>query len=494
MTSPSRDIARAALANIRDLLDDSFIPPQTGNLRPIYLASPQSSFGNEITFDNLSYQLELTPNFLCWWGEPTQTRFLWRPHAEERKWPIWAGRSARRQEVFEPLDCFGETDIYISPNEFYGWRKADLLSALHAFWVEIDCRGHRTPTLLSARSILNDVLKRIELNGIAKPNLIVWSGRGWHLYWWIEPIEAKPWLVRQWRRVANELTSKIGDGTDWLCDASASHDPTRVLRLPGSIHGSTGRHVMAFETGAKRYQIDDLAFSLGIEMPLPAPVTPLVPRQDRTQELSPVKLKRSESSRSNLARWWGSVYFELRRYVHDVFNDHIPEGKRDLILHICCVAMAHWIRDDKALEKRILDLGVEITDLPPEKIQQYMSTTIRTRYHYRAETLQSLLASIGISLRAVSDAADRVHEKEGNRCDSLDEIRERQRKSAHKTALTRREGTAERIKDAITKLVADKKRVTYEAISKMAEISTRALRRLYLGDDGELRSLYLFAR
>ncbi len=157
---------------------------------------------------------------------PSQTRaFTSTADAEE-----YAAKSAEKYDVYFGLCPQGDLGPGARGTE-------DNAQALLAVWVDIDVdegkhkRGHH-PTKEQA----GDAIRALPV----KPSAIVWSGGGYHVYWFLD----KPWVLDtpEEREKAKALS------TSWQAfvrarfspfDLDATADLARVLRVPGTLNHKT---------------------------------------------------------------------------------------------------------------------------------------------------------------------------------------------------------------------------------------------------------------
>ena len=140
-----------------------------------------------------------------------------------------------------------EPDVFVTPNEFNGWRLIKLGDGLNALYVDIDAH-HQSTTDFS--KLASAAISKIEAAQIPSPNFVVYTGRGIHLYWLIDrvPFSALP----RWQACQRHLVK--------LLDADKmSADATRVLRVIGTTNSKTGSQVRAEMLTPKRYDFDWLA-------------------------------------------------------------------------------------------------------------------------------------------------------------------------------------------------------------------------------------------
>ena len=100
----------------------------------------------------------------------------------------------------------------------------------------------------------------VRATGLPPPSIYVHSGRGVHVYWCLD----RDVPITEWKPVAEALKAKCAE-LDFPADPSATADPARVLRAPGTLNrkGTTPLpcHVMA-DNGSV-YPLERIANQLG---------------------------------------------------------------------------------------------------------------------------------------------------------------------------------------------------------------------------------------
>lgn len=120
------------------------------------------------------------------------------------------------------------SDAYFALGRFNeaGSREAAAVSAMRSFYLDLDCGPNKDyPDQVSALRALKAFVRATKL---VKP-IIVNSGRGLHVYW---PLDADV-PVSAWLPVAKRLKSACTT-LGLRCDKTATSDPARVLRVPGT--------------------------------------------------------------------------------------------------------------------------------------------------------------------------------------------------------------------------------------------------------------------
>lgn len=165
---------------------------------------------------------------------------------------VWNQRSAGQQwRKIRPNDDLarvliqhaGESDRFISVNEFDGWRLVKLLRSLRAVYVDID----REMSVEAALLAVDDAM-------LPAPNYVVQSGRGVHLYWLIDAVPPK--VLPVWQAIQRKLVNVLAEvGADRSCT-----DCTRVLRLVGSTNSKAQDvEVVGYVVTDARWTLRDLA-------------------------------------------------------------------------------------------------------------------------------------------------------------------------------------------------------------------------------------------
>src|SRR5262245_58788476 len=102
-----------------------------------------------------------------------------------------------------------------------GWRTKENVVASHWVWTEVDFKDHADITP-------KEILRRIHASP-RRPNLIVFSGHGYHVFWRLaEPVDARPGEAQQRLEEVLRLAGTYLGGDSSVAEAA------RLMRLPGS--------------------------------------------------------------------------------------------------------------------------------------------------------------------------------------------------------------------------------------------------------------------
>ena len=127
-------------------------------------------------------------------------------------------------------------DIYYTPNTFNSpiKRQRNYLWQLHRFYIDID---HKKGTrAIESFEVVGAIEQLVENKKIPEPTEYINSGRGIHVYWDIANCHIM--LLDLWEKIENYLFNQVKeiekDIKNIEVDKRAT-DPTRLLRLPGTI-------------------------------------------------------------------------------------------------------------------------------------------------------------------------------------------------------------------------------------------------------------------
>lgn len=434
-------------------------------------------------------------------GEEKYCRYAWSKQINRKKYPAWQAIGNRQsgKPVTSLLDfklksegyisALGNrlcsVDVFLSPNQFFDWRNTKQLAQLHANWLEIDTVDHAILSVEQQEAVFSDAYQIIKDKELPPPTGYVSSGSGGiHLYWIYEGVPAYKWQVRIWREITLVLaktfkTSRKPDA-NWTVDFSASRDPARVLRLPGTFHGKSGRIAEAY-VGGPSYTFDELAKSLitseqnikalNAQRAVTFKKLPSKPRNTKPVPLNisaPPKPTKG-TGKHTIGQWWFRIYAVICTHAR---SEGVKEGKRDLYAFILYVALRHMKSTKEEALKIVIALNKEFIHLSDDELAAYLNTAKSKHYKYSKDTVAEYLESnLGISSRFLyeNDKATLTPEQ----------VRERQQDAAKQTADIRRTNTLQALRAALTILVETRLNVTQEAVAALSKKSVRTVRRYW---------------
>ncbi|WP_312283670.1 helix-turn-helix domain-containing protein [Candidatus Igneacidithiobacillus taiwanensis] len=304
-----------------------------------------------------------------------------RKAAEGKRWIKIKPNDPRIPEIFRYDQ--GREDIFITVNEFDGWRFIRLLRSLRSLYVDLD-----------DYTDVYGVLDACTDAQIPTPNIIVASGKGLHLYWLLESLPPKALPV--WQRCQDALIRIFRSlGSD-----AAAKDCTRLLRVVGTRN--KGEEVRAIVLDGHHWSLRQIAFEiLGTEGKPRAQV-----RDIRVKRKTPDKAIQG----SIYARW--HLVFQDLLAISGHYGHHIPEGYRDKWLFLIGVALS-WFTHPEGIEDEIVGLAHHHTDLEQPEIRQAMQPVLKRaqqaaeghtiewngqkvdpRYRFRRQTLYDWMSDL----------------------------------------------------------------------------------------------------
>lgn len=334
-----------------------------------------------------------------------------------------------------------EPEIFVTPNEFYGWRLIRLLSALNAFYVDIDVHdGDGCPVRAAWAAI--DKISRAHL---PEPNMVVYTGRGAHLYWLFErtPKHALP----RWQVVQKVLVQLTAGDTQVL-------DATRVLRVVGTQNSQADRSrktVTAEVLNPQRYQFDWLCEQI---MHIPrAEIRDIRAARARKEALegaiSSRQAARHKANAGSIYQVWYHRYQDLIKISDAHWFGGVPPGFRNLMLLHMSISLS-WFTKAEALTDEITHVArhhmpsfteSEINstvssvlkrarDAADGKMYEFQGMQVDPRYKFKAETLWDVFAPLVLEkpeliqeLRAIIPPEER-EKREAQRQEKRDRVQE----------------------------------------------------------------------
>ncbi|WP_099330282.1 helix-turn-helix transcriptional regulator [Clostridium paraputrificum] len=128
-------------------------------------------------------------------------------------------------------------DIYYTPNTFNSpiKRQRNYLWQLHRFYIDID---HKKGTrAIESFEVVGAIEQLVENKKIPEPTEYINSGRGIHVYWDIANCHIM--LLDLWEKIENYLFNQVKEIEKYIKNIEVDKratDPTRLLRLPGTIN------------------------------------------------------------------------------------------------------------------------------------------------------------------------------------------------------------------------------------------------------------------
>jgi hypothetical protein len=318
------------------------------------------------------------------------TTLLWEREGPGRRWTKLTPDNLGVAQILASQN--GGPERFIGVNEFHSWRVVAQLKSLRALYVDIDgCTD------------LNWCLEGVANAQLPTPTLAVYSGRGIHLYWVIDPVGSKALPV--WQRLQNEVGKRLvaqGIPVD-----PAAKDSARMLRLIGSKHGN-GELVRGRVLKPWKWTLHGLADEiLGFREASTASVHDLGAARVRKSRSIP------RSASSSIYSRWHLVYKDLQTIAEHHFLGGIPEGHRERWLFLYGVALS-WFAEPATLATELQGIVRQATPnlsasdvakaLAPNLTRAeaaragetitYAGIEVDPRYRFKRETLYTWLQPV----------------------------------------------------------------------------------------------------
>lgn len=144
---------------------------------------------------------------------------------------------------------FEKDNVYVSVNTFYStYRRLEYIKELNAQFIDLDIYK----TNFTKEQILMNLEENYFNKSIPRPSLIIDSGRGLYLIWFINSVPNK--ALPLWKAIEEYLYSIL---KQFGADRQAL-DPTRILRVPGSINSKSNTEVKVIEEYEYIYDLREI--------------------------------------------------------------------------------------------------------------------------------------------------------------------------------------------------------------------------------------------
>ena len=177
------------------------------------------------------------------------------------------GRNGWRQKLVNVADLAStlaglaprdDVDYYVSQNTLRAGARtheASQVYLLTTLWVDID--ELRETLSVSPDAVADQLIADVRALGLPDPTLANVSGQGLHAKWLLAaPLLAGPANLQRWNAAQVQLGARLKD-LGWPVDGRA-RDPSRVLRLAGTINTKTGTRCGAVRAG-RRVNFEEVA-------------------------------------------------------------------------------------------------------------------------------------------------------------------------------------------------------------------------------------------
>lgn len=268
---------------------------------------------------------------------------------------------------------FDKNNVYVSLNTFYStYRRIEYLKELKAQFIDLDIYK----TKFTKKQILMNLEENYFNKSIPRPNLIVDSGRGLYLIWLINSVPSK--ALPLWKAIEEYLYSVL---KPFGADRQAL-DPTRVLRVPGSINSKSNSVVKILDEYDYIYDLREIQ-------------NEFLPELDER-----VKKKRGRPKKTVFIHRERSLYYARIQDIIKIceLRNYDLKGHRELILFLYRYYLCYFLEDPKKALQDVLELNSMF--IPPLSEKEVVRATRSAEkvyldknkdYKYKNSTLIDLL-------------------------------------------------------------------------------------------------------
>jgi len=268
---------------------------------------------------------------------------------------------------------FNQENVYISINTFYStFRRLEYLKELKAQFIDLDIYK----TGFTKEQIIMNLEADYFNKSIPRPNLIIDSGRGLYLIWLLNSVPSK--ALPLWKAIEEYLYSLL---KPFGADRQAL-DPTRVLRVPGSINSKSNTIVKVIDQYDYVYDLREI-------------------QKEFLPELEERKAKKKgRPSKTVFIHRERSLYYAR---IQDIIKlcelrEYDLKGHRELILFLYRYYLCYFLEDTKKALEDVLELNREFV-YPLSETEVIRATRSAEKvylskdkdYKYKNETLIELL-------------------------------------------------------------------------------------------------------
>lgn len=282
----------------------------------------------------------------------------------------WITLARRSGEDFEQLhyradeinailsEWIGE-DVYFSQNTFYKpMRRVENVRQLRSIYVDVD---HYLLNY-SPEWVIGRMEEELFGERVPDPNLIIHSGRGFVVVWFIDPVPGKRALPL-WQAVERHFARQFSD----LGGDARATDAARVFRIAGSINSKNGAEVKVQYRHAYRYELRQL-------------------QTDYLPDLRPQTKQRGRPSKAARLFNAHSLHYARLRDITKLteLRNYAVKGYRETI----CFLYRYWsccfLDDEGEALRQTLEFNSEFVDPLPER--EVVQATRSAEKAYRARS------------------------------------------------------------------------------------------------------------
>lgn len=181
--------------------------------------------------DFLSRVLPRGHHYIAWPGDRVGPNgkpiFMHRSFEDPLEGFAQASAKAAERDIYYTPAAFSQAKVYDQVNGYMkSYRKQENVASLRSFYIDVDFKDYG-----SAREATAAVADFIRDLTIPKPNILVHTGGGFHIYWVVDrEVPPADWMVTA------RCLAGMGQGTGLKADWGVTIDTARILRLPGTTN------------------------------------------------------------------------------------------------------------------------------------------------------------------------------------------------------------------------------------------------------------------
>ncbi|MGL5558446.1 MULTISPECIES: DNA-binding response regulator [Peptostreptococcaceae] len=336
----------------------------------------------------------------------------------------------KKEELLEKTEeIVNGINDYISQNTFYKpQRRIENIKELRAVYIDIDCYNSKY-TKDAVQYFLEHDLYGCK---IPRPNYLIDSGRGLYYIVLIKPVPSM--ALPLWYAVQRYLFNTL---KEFGADANAL-DPTRVLRIVGTMNSKSGTSVKVLDEYDYEYSLREI-------------------QEEYLPEISPKKKKSKGRPKKMVSLFTEySLYYSRLMDISKIceLRNYDVEGHREVILFLYRYYSACFTEDTEEALRRALELNsMFIKPLPEnEVIRDTKSATKAYENRLYKYTNTKLIQILDITLDEQQYLKTIISGKEKYRRCAEDKKAKQKAKRRNENGLTKKQQEIENLKEKIIKL------------------------------------------
>lgn len=360
----------------------------------------------------------------------------------------------KKEEILDKTEeIVNGINDYISQNTFYKpQRRIENIKELRAVYIDIDCYNSKY-TKDAVQYFLEHDLYGYK---IPRPNYLIDSGRGLYYIVLIKPVPSM--ALPLWYAVQRYLFNTL---KEFGADANAL-DPTRVLRIVGTMNSKSGTSVKVLDEYDYEYSLREI-------------------QEEYLPEISPKKTKSKGRPKKMVSLFTEySLYYARLMDISKIceLRNYDVEGHREVILFLYRYYSACFTEDAEEALIRALELNSMFTKPLPENevIRDTKSATKAYENKLYKYTNTKLIQILDITLDEQQYLRTIISGKEKYRRSAEDKKSKQRAKRRNKNGLTKKQQELEDLRLEIDKL--NKEGLNNTQISKKLNIDRAKVRRL----------------